>query len=159
MAVTQTFWDDADVFNSIEKVGWRCSKGAVVPNGKVSMGKASNALKRANGFPKTRSHRRSRYGWVAELRFVKGYVLMRNNFQPGCLFLCDRRLFYRFGQTNLGGFTPSMRVSPNSLINANFCAPASVSASISELAWLTTMTWLSSAARTINRANAGIRST
>ena len=57
-------------------------KEAVVPNGKVSMGKASNALKRANRFPKTRSHRRSRYDWVAELRFVNGYVLMRNNFQP-----------------------------------------------------------------------------
>ena len=91
-------------------------KEAVVPNGKVSMGKASNALKRANGFPKSRSHRRSRYDWVAELRFVNDYVLMRNNFQPRCLFLCGRRLFNRFGQTNLGGFKPSMRVSPNFLI-------------------------------------------
>ena len=52
MAVAQTFWVDADVFNSIERVGWRCSKGAVVPNGQVSMDKASNALKRAMDFSK-----------------------------------------------------------------------------------------------------------
>jgi hypothetical protein len=29
VAVAKTFWVDADVFNSIELVGWRCSKGGI----------------------------------------------------------------------------------------------------------------------------------